>query len=130
MSSGKCIIHTWNSEYIQIELMDSVFMILHYHTYKARCLKNKSCIHIDSTRYTFFAPLYIKSVITCSSCRSCSWFFRGTAQVIFNEHMRLHTVKIREPSTLQCASQCYFKGSSFHVCNHSTVSPKAWCRIH
>lgn len=44
--------------------------------------------------------------------------------------MRLPAVKIREPSTLQCESQCYFKGSSFHVYNHSTVSLKSWCRIH
>ncbi len=31
MSSGKSIIHTWNSEFIQIERMDSIFMILYYH---------------------------------------------------------------------------------------------------
>lgn len=68
ISSSKSIIYTWNSEYIQIERMDSVIMVLHYHNlfnkglYTMRCLRNKLCIHIDSTRYMFCSrcvlPLY------------------------------------------------------------------------
>jgi len=72
----------------------------------------------------------MKQVSELLVCVCVVFFFQCKAQVIFNEHMMLPAVTIREPSTLQCKSRCYFKRSSFHVCNHSTVSPKAWCRIH
>lgn len=107
--------------------MDSVIMVLHYHNlcnkglYTARCLRNKWCIHIDSTRYMFCSrcvlPLYTSNQSShVAAVRVACSFFQCTAQVIFNEHMRLPAVKIREPSTLQCESQYYFKRSSFHVC--------------